>query len=82
MDDEPRSSHCFSPVDAAWAQHLHELRAPLTVVFARVQLLRRRLRREQGVHDLDHDLESIESALARLTAAIERLDRDPGPNQA
>jgi signal transduction histidine kinase len=78
MADGPLPPRCPPLADAAWAQHLHELRTPLTVVVARVQLLRRRLRRGEQARDLDRDLEAIESALARLTAAIERLDRDAG----
>jgi signal transduction histidine kinase len=75
MVKSPHSPHRFTPADAVWAQHLHEMRTPLTIVVARVQLLRRRLHRGEEPADLDHDLEAIESALARLTAAIERLDR-------
>lgn len=56
------------------AQTVHDLRTPLTVVVGRVQLLRRHLRRS----DTDRasaDLEAIEAALIRLSAAIDRVER-------
>jgi signal transduction histidine kinase len=73
-DGPPPGQDCATAQDA-WTVHLHDLRTPLTVVVGRVQLLRRRLHRGQAPLDLDGDLQAIEAALARLTAAIERLDR-------
>jgi signal transduction histidine kinase len=55
---------------------MHELRTPLTVLMGRVQLLRRHLRRGDDAVGIDTDLEAIEAAIVRLTAAVERLDRD------
>jgi len=59
-----------------WAVLIHELRTPLTVLMGRVQLLRRHLRRGDDPMSMDADLEAIESAIVRLTAAVERLDAD------
>lgn len=59
-----------------WAVLMHDLRTPLTVLMGRVQLLRRHMRRGDDVMQIDTDLEAIEAAIVRLTAAIERLDRD------
>ena len=59
-----------------WAVLMHELRTPLTVLMGRVQLLRRHLRRGDNAVGIDTDLEAIEAAIVRLTAAVERLDRD------
>jgi signal transduction histidine kinase len=55
---------------------MHELRTPLTVLMGRVQLLRRHVRRGDDAVRIDSDLEAIEAAIVRLTAAVERLDRD------
>jgi signal transduction histidine kinase len=55
---------------------MHELRTPLTVLMGRVQLLRRHVRRGDDAVRIDTDLEAIEAAIVRLTAAVERLDRD------
>jgi signal transduction histidine kinase len=59
-----------------WAVVMHELRTPLTVLMGRVQLLRRHLRRGEDQVHMDADLEAIEAAIVRLTAAVEQLDRD------
>jgi signal transduction histidine kinase len=59
-----------------WAVQMHDLRTPLTVLMGRVQLLRRRMRRGDDSVQIDTDLEAIEAAIVRLTAAVERLDRD------
>ena len=53
---------------------LHEVRTPLSVVVARVQLLRRRLRRGDDLAQVEAEVEAMEAALVRLVAAIERLD--------
>ena len=53
---------------------MHELRTPLTVLMGRVQLLRRHVRRGDDAVRIDTDLEAIEAAIVRLTAAVERLD--------
>ncbi len=55
---------------------MHELRTPLTVLMGRVQLLRRHVRRGDDAVRIDNDLEAIEAAIVRLTAAVERLDCD------
>ncbi len=55
---------------------MHELRTPLTVLMGRVQLLRRHVRRGDDAVRIDTDLEAIEAAIVRLTAAVERLDRE------
>jgi signal transduction histidine kinase len=56
---------------AAW---LHDVRTPLTAVVARVQLLRRRLRRGDDPARVAAEMEALEAALVRLVAAIERWD--------
>ena len=53
---------------------MHDLRTPLTVVLGRVQLLQRRLKQGTPPESLAPELESIEAALVRLAAAVERLD--------
>ncbi len=55
----------------------HELRTPLTIVVGRVQLLQRRVRRGEidGVR-IEADLDAIETALARLIAALLRSGRE------
>jgi hypothetical protein len=52
----------------------HELRTALCVVIGREQLLRKRLRRGEGSDQLTSELEAMEAALLRLTAAVARLD--------
>jgi signal transduction histidine kinase len=59
-----------------WAVLMHNLRTPLTVLMGRVQLLRRHMRRGDDAVQVDTDLEAIEAAIVRLTATVERLDRD------
>ena len=59
-----------------WAVLMHDLRTPLTVLMGRIQLLRRHMRRGDDAVHIDTDLEAIEAAIVRLTAAVERLDRD------
>jgi signal transduction histidine kinase len=59
-----------------WAVLMHDLRTPLTVLMGRVQLLRRHMRRGDDAVRIDTDLEAIEAAIVRLTATVERLDRD------
>ena len=58
------------------AVQMHDLRTPLTVLMGRVQLMRRHMRRGDNTVQIDTDLEAIEAAIVRLTAAVERLDRD------
>jgi signal transduction histidine kinase len=75
--DEVRPEHQLpTQHQQEWAVLMHELRTPLTVLMGRVQLLRRHLRRGEDPVRMDTDLESIEAAIVRLTAAVERLDRD------
>jgi signal transduction histidine kinase len=59
-----------------WAVLVHDLRIPLTVLMGRIQLLRRHMRRGDDAVRIDTDLEAIEAAIVRLTAAVERLHRD------
>jgi K+-sensing histidine kinase KdpD len=59
-----------------WAVLMHDLRTPLTVLMGRVQLLRRHMRRGNDAVQINTDLEAIEAAIVRLTATVERLDRD------
>jgi signal transduction histidine kinase len=59
-----------------WAVLMHNLRTPLTVLMGRVQLLRRHMRHGDDAVQVDTDLEAIEAAIVRLTATVERLDRD------
>ena len=66
---EPRT-----PEQQAHAARMHELRSPLTVLVGRVQLLRRHLRGGNDSARVQNDLEAIEAALARLTAAVGHLD--------
>ena len=75
MDEAPPEVQSPTQHQQEWAGLMHELRTPLTVLMGRVQLLRRHLRRGDGVR-IDTDLEAIEAAIVRLTAAVERLDRD------
>jgi K+-sensing histidine kinase KdpD len=59
-----------------WAVLMHDLRTPLTVLMGRVQLLRRHVRRGDDAVQIDTDLEAIEAAIVRLTAAVQRLDHN------
>jgi signal transduction histidine kinase len=59
-----------------WAVLMHNLRTPLTVLMGRVQLLRRHMWHGDDAVQVDTDLEAIEAAIVRLTATVERLDRD------
>jgi K+-sensing histidine kinase KdpD len=59
-----------------WVVVMHDLRTPLTVLMGQVQLLRRHMRRGNDTVQIDTDLEAIEAAIVRLTAAVDRLDRD------
>jgi signal transduction histidine kinase len=59
-----------------WLVLMHELRTPLTILMGRIQLLRRHVRRGDDAVRIDTDLEAIEAAIVRLTAAVERLDRE------
>jgi hypothetical protein len=52
----------------------HELRTALCVVVGREQLLRKRLRRGDAPDALTTDVEALEAALLRLTAAVDRLE--------
>ena len=61
----------------------HDLRNPLAVAVARVQMLRRRLRRgELSPAPTAAELDGIEAALARLRAQIDRFDRDAAHDRA
>ena len=75
MDDLRSRLEPQTPEQQAHAARMHELRSPLTVLVGRVQLLRRHLRGGTDSARVQDDLEAIEAALARLTAAVERLDR-------
>ena len=74
--DEARPELPSQTHDKQLAVLMHELRTPLTVLMGRVQLLRRHVRRGEDAVRIDTDLEAIEAAIVRLTAAVERLDRD------
>ncbi len=75
--DEPRPEvQARTQHQQEWAVLMHELRTPLTVLMGRIQLLRRHVRRGDDAVRIDTDLEAIESAIVRLTAAVERLDHD------
>jgi hypothetical protein len=50
---------------------MYEVRTLLSVVVARVQLLRRRLRRGDDPARVEADMEALEAALVRLVAVIE-----------
>jgi hypothetical protein len=52
----------------------HELRTALCVVVGREQLLRKRLRRGDPPAETIRDVEALEAALLRLTAAVARLE--------
>ena len=69
------------PLPPAGDGRAFDLRDPLTAAYGRVQLLRRRLRR--GALDgamVEAGLTAVEADLARLAAAVMRLERaSPGP---
>ena len=75
MDDHGWRWKPQTPEQQARAKLMHELRTPLTVVVGRMQLLRRHLRGCDDPVRVHEDLEAIEAALARLTAAVARMDR-------
>jgi signal transduction histidine kinase len=76
MDEAAPELQSRTKLQQEWAVQMHDLRTPLTVLMGRVQLLRRRMRRGDDSVQIDTDLEAIEAAIVRLTAAVERLDRD------
>ena len=76
MDDVRPKPQSQTRHPQEWAVLVHELRTPLTVLMGRVQLLRRHLRRGDEPMRMDSEMEAIEAAIVRLTAAVERLDRD------
>jgi signal transduction histidine kinase len=76
MDDSRAEVQSQTQHQREWAVLMHELRTPLTVLMGRIQLLRRHVRRGDDAVRIDTDLEAIEAAIVRLTAAVERLDRD------
>jgi signal transduction histidine kinase len=76
MDEAAPKLRSQSQQQQEWAVLLHDLRTPLTVLMGRVQLLRRHMRRGDDAMQIDTDLEAIEAAIVRLTAAVERLDRE------
>ena len=75
MDDFRRHWQSQTPEQQAHAARMHDLRTPLTMVVGRVQLLRRHLQGCDHPVRVHEDLEAIEAALARLTAAVARMDR-------
>jgi signal transduction histidine kinase len=76
MDEATPELRSRSQHQQEWAVLMHDLRTPLTVLMGRVQLLRRHMRRGDDAVQIDTDLEAIEAAIVRLTATVERLDRD------
>jgi signal transduction histidine kinase len=76
MDEAAPDLQSRSQQQQEWAVVMHDLRTPLTVLMGRVQLLRRHMRRGNDIVQIDTDLEAIEAAIVRLTAAVDRLDRD------
>ena len=76
MDDAAPELKSRTQQQQEWAVLLHDLRTPLTVLMGRVQLLRRHMRRGEAAVQIDTDLEAIEAAIVRLTAAVERLDHE------
>ena len=76
MDEARSEVQSQSQDQQDWAVLMHDLRTPLTVLMGRVQLLRRHVRRGDDAVCIDTDLEAMESAIVRLTAAVERLDRE------
>jgi K+-sensing histidine kinase KdpD len=75
VDDQGLRWKPQTPQQQAKAKVMHDLRSPLTVVVGRVQLLRRHLRDCEDPVRVHEDLEAIEAALVRLTAAVARMDR-------
>jgi signal transduction histidine kinase len=59
----------------AHRQLMHDLRTPLTVLLARVQMLRRCHAAGRRSEDVGSDLEVIEAAVLRLAAAVDQADR-------
>jgi signal transduction histidine kinase len=80
MDEAPPEREAAATEARAWPIRMHELRTPLTVVLGRTQLARRRLRRGDDPAQIDAEMEALEAALARLVAAVERLDRLDSPD--
>jgi len=79
MDEAAPELQSRTQQQQEWAVLMHDLRTPLTVLMGRIQLLRRHIRRGDDTVQIDTDLEAIEAAIVRLTATVERLDRDhPG----
>ena len=76
MDEAASDLQSRSQQQQEWAVVMHNLRTPLTVLMGRIQLLRRHMRRGDDTVQIDTDLEAIEAAIVRLTAAVDRLDRD------
>ena len=76
MDEARAEGKSRTQHQQEWAVLMHDLRTPLTVLMGRVQLLRRHMRRGDDAVQIDTDLEAIEAAIVRLTAAVERLDHD------
>jgi signal transduction histidine kinase len=76
MDEAAPDLQSRSQQQQEWAVVMHDLRTPLTVLMGRIQLLRRHMRRGDDTVQIDTDLEAIEAAIVRLTAAVDRLDRD------
>ena len=76
MDEAAPELQSRTQQQQEWAVQMHDLRTPLTVLMGRAQLLRRHMRRGDNTVQIDTDLEAIEAAIVRLTAAVERLDRD------
>jgi K+-sensing histidine kinase KdpD len=76
MDEAAPELRSRTQQQQEWAVLMHDLRTPLTVLMGRVQLLRRHMRRGEDAVQIDTDLEAIEAAIVRLTATVERLDRD------
>ena len=76
MDETPPNPHAKPEPGREWAALMHDLRTPLTVVAGRLQLTRRHLRRGNGLTQADTDLEALEAAVARLVAAVARLDEN------
>ncbi len=57
-----------------------ELRNPLTILAARLQLIRRRRARGEPIPEwLVADLEAMEAATARLVARTDRMSAGPDP---
>ena len=80
MDEASPGLESATTNQQQWASLMHDLRSPLTVVLARVQLARRHLQGGDDPARVDADLEALEGAVARLVAAVERLDRNGPPN--